>query len=396
MNYRLLTMDECLEIVNNSEAFYMTETKVYGYNVRLFDYRLASYSDFADNNAYEMRGLCFVEDELGKWHRNILMNKFFNYSQTIGWMPEDLDSKKIVRVQDKLDGSVISFVKFPNGETIAKSKMSFTSEQATMALFVYLSDKQSSYTGVAKLVDYCLSNKLVPVFELVSPQNQIVLEYYTTDLVLLQVRHEDTGVYMTSDEMSNLVKHLEVKVTVSEEFEDEFKDINNLLKIKAEAKNSIEGFVVTYEDGQMAKIKTDHYLRQHHMIGPDAFRENLLVETILEGSIDDVISALAPSPKKDAVIALDKLVVQNFNHLVVEYKRLRGEYFNKYNEDRKEFALKYSRTHELFGCVIKTLNTSFRDIEETAEKSVKAYLLNKTKSLGDAKIYIEKLKEEVK
>ena len=393
MKFNLPTLSKCLNIVKNTEAFYVTETNVLGFNVKMFDYRLASYSDFADNDAFELRGLCFVEDNDGVWHRNILMNKFFNYAQTIGWLEEDLYSKKIVRVQDKLDGSVISFVKFPNGVTLAKSKMSFTSDQAKMAQEVYNKDLVD-YKGVAKLVEYCYNNGLVSIWELVSPDNQIVLEYTETELVLLQIRVAETGRYLTTNEIKDLVERMNLKIRLADEFSDEFKDIDYLLKIKAESKESIEGFVVTYEDGQMAKIKTDHYLRQHHMIGPDAFRENLLVETILEGSIDDVIAALVPSPKKDAVVELDRLVVQNFNHLVVEYKRLRGEYFNKYNEDRKAFALRYSRTHELFGCVMKTLNTSFRDIEETAEKAVKDYLLSKTKSLKDAKDYINKLKGE--
>ena len=392
MDFKLLTMEDCLDIVNKSEAFYMTETEIYGYKVRLFDYRLASFSDFKDNDAFEMRGLCFVQDGT-LWTRHLLMNKFFNYGQTIGWLEEDLYSKKITRVQDKLDGSVISFVKFPNGVTLAKSKMSFNSDQAKMAQEVYNADLVT-YNGVAKLVEYCNNNALVSIWELVSPENQIVLEYMNTDLVLLQIRESNTGRYFTKDEMNELKTRMNLNIKIAEEFEDEFKNIDVLLKIKAESKSSIEGFVVTYEDGQMAKIKTDHYLRQHHMIGPDAFRENLLVETILEGSIDDVIAALAPSPKKDAVIELDKLVVQNYNHLVVEYKRLRGEYFNKFNEDRKEFALKYSKTHELFGAVMKTLNTSFRDVEQTAEKAVKDYLLSKTKSLKDAKDYINKLKGE--
>ena len=395
MKFNLPTLSKCLNIVKNTEAFYVTETNVLGFNVKMFDYRLASYSDFADNDAFELRGLCFVEDNDGVWHRNILMNKFFNYAQTIGWLEEDLYSKKIVRVQDKLDGSVISFVKFPNGVTLAKSKMSFTSDQAKMAQEVYNKDLVD-YKGVAKLVEYCYNNGLVSIWELVSPDNQIVLEYTETELVLLQIRVAETGRYLTTNEIKDLVERMNLKIRLADEFSDEFKDIDYLLKIKAESKESIEGFVVTYEDGQMAKIKTDHYLRQHHMIGPDAFRENLLVETILEGSIDDVIAALVPSPKKDAVVELDRLVVQNFNHLVVEYKRLRGEYFNKYNEDRKAFALRYSRTHELFGCIMKTLNTSFRDIEETAEKAVKSYLLNKTKTLKDAKDYIEVLKGTVK
>jgi hypothetical protein len=38
----------------------------------------------------------------------------------------------------------------------------------------------------------------------------------------------------------------------------------------------------------------------------------------------------------------------------VEYKELRGNYFNKFQEDRKEFAIKYN-THPLFGYVMKKL-----------------------------------------
>ena len=80
MDFKLLTMEDCLDIVNKSEAFYMTETEIYGYKVRLFDYRLASFSDFKDNDAFEMRGLCFVQDGT-LWTRHLLMNKFFNYAQ---------------------------------------------------------------------------------------------------------------------------------------------------------------------------------------------------------------------------------------------------------------------------------------------------------------------------
>ena len=154
-----------------------------------------------------------------------------------------------------------------------------------------------------------------------------------------------------------------------------------------------EGEVITFEDNQMAKVKNLHYLSLHGLIGPDAFRENLLVKTILDENIDDVISALVPGEKRTRIETLTEKVQHHFDHLVVEFKSLRGEYFNKYNENRKEFALQYSpsgkKPHELFSAVMRTLKgTSFKDVEKIAEAQVKEHILNRTNSLGNAKDYI--------
>lgn len=81
MEFHLLTKEECDLIVENSEAFYRADREVEGCNVAIYDYRLASLSDFTDNKAFELRGLCFVEQEDGSWQRNLLMNKFFNVNQ---------------------------------------------------------------------------------------------------------------------------------------------------------------------------------------------------------------------------------------------------------------------------------------------------------------------------
>ena len=190
MEYFLKTREECRQIVENSETFYVTETVVEGCKVELYDYRLASIKDFTDNEAFELRGLTFVEQTDGTWERNILMNKFFNVNQTVGWMEDDVKDKKIVRVQDKLDGSVISFVKFPNGTVRAKSKMSFTSEQAVMAQKLY--DKNEN---LRMFINEVMSLDKTPIFEIIGISNQIVLEYEKDELILLQIRDNKTGEY---------------------------------------------------------------------------------------------------------------------------------------------------------------------------------------------------------
>lgn len=385
MTRNLLTRGACQAIIANTEAFYCTTTTVEGYKVELYDYRLASISDFRDHSAFELRGLTFVENDNGEWERHLLLNKFFNLGETDGWLLDQVGHKRITRVQDKLDGSIISFVRFPNGVIRAKSKMSFNSTQAETSQKLY-----ETHSHIKDFVIKMLDNNLVPVFEYVSMNNQIVVAYGEDELRLIQIRNNTTGEYIDSDLMIELAQ--EFGITCTADLPESHRDIDVLLDIKENSKsNDIEGFVVTFEDGQMAKVKTNHYIRQHGLIGPDAFRENLLIEAIVQESIDDVIALLVDGPKKDAILSMTSLIRHQFNHLVVEYKRLRGEYFNKYNEDRKAFALKYSNKHELFGSVMKKLNTSFRDVEETARTEVKNHILNRTKTLSGAKEYLQNI-----
>jgi hypothetical protein len=82
MKYNLPTKEECDAICEKTDAFYKAERVIEGQNVVLYDYRLASISDFVDNDAFELRGICFVQNEDSTWERNILLNKFFNVGQT--------------------------------------------------------------------------------------------------------------------------------------------------------------------------------------------------------------------------------------------------------------------------------------------------------------------------
>jgi len=380
-SFHLPTRNEAKSIVEKNDAFLLVEREVEGQKVEIYDYRLASISDFVDYNAFELRGITFVQNSSGEWERNILLNKFFNINQTTGWMYDDVRDKKIVRIQNKEDGSIISFVKFENGNIRAKSKTSFISEQATMAQEIYENDKNFKL-----FVDNCLNIGLIPIFELVGSSNQIVLNYDVDKaLILLQIRRFD-GTYLTRNEMDILAEDYKVETTV--DFSD--MTLDELLELKEISQDDIEGWVITFDDGQMAKIKTNKYLSLHGLIGPDAFRENLLVQTILDGNIDDVISSLVDGPKKNTIIELDKKVTHTFNQLVSYFLELRRKYFSEFNCDRAAFAKKYVKT-PLFGAVIKTVNLSDIDLEKVAEKAVKEYITKQTNSLSKAKEWINSL-----
>lgn len=382
MNFHLPTREECQEIVKNNETFYCTLRNVDGFDVELYDYRLASYTDYLDNNAWELRGLCFVNNN-GVWERNILMNKFFNLNETENWMLEDVQNKRVTRVQDKLDGSVISFVKLPNGKIVAKSKMSFDSDQAKMAQDIF--DNSYELRG---MVESIMDDNKTAIFELISPFNQVVLPYNETELRLLQIRDNKTGEYASTSLMYSYLKLYDLQKMMAEEFEVQEYTWDKLLELQQTEQN-VEGWIVTLEDGQMLKVKTLWYFAAHHLTTDNVTRENLLLELVLTDKLDDVL-CVVQGEKKKYLEEMSAKIQHNFNHLVTEYKTLRGLYFNKFQEDRKEFALKYNK-HELFNAVMKTLNTSFRDVEQTAVKAVKDFMLKKYNTLTSAKDFLNSL-----
>lgn len=402
MDYNLLSKDDCDAICAKTEAFYRADRVVEGVNVAIYDYRLASISDFVDNKAFELRGLCFVEQPDGTWARNLLMNKFFNINQTVGWMYDEVKHKKIIDVANKEDGSIISFVKFPNGKVRAKSKTSFESDQARMAQAVYEADEK-----FRTFLDRTFESQYTAIFELVSPENQIVLEYQNTELILLQIRDNTDGEYL--DLFRGLASKLHNKgeeyfvgaaikdswgIKIAERIASKFgtlPTLDHLLADKETNQEPIEGYIGTFEDGQKFKVKTNKYLSLHGLIGPDAFRENLLIKTIVDGNIDDVIAQLVPGEKKDRIIKMNENVDKYFNHQVVEFIRLWDEFHNKYKKDRKKFAMEYAQKHPMFGSVMKAMNVEADEVEKFAETAVKEYIEKTTNSLGKAKDWLEKI-----
>ena len=173
------TRDECRSLSENSSSFYVKEIIVNGFNVEIYNYRMATYDDFLNNNAFELRGLTFVQDNFGNYERFLSINKFFNLNEVPEWNYDILIHKDILHVQEKLDGSLISFVRFPDGSIMAKSKMSFESIQAQMAQEI-INTSPELYSFVKDMID----SRRYPLFELTSYLNQVVVPVSYTHLTL--------------------------------------------------------------------------------------------------------------------------------------------------------------------------------------------------------------------
>lgn len=372
--YNLLTYDEAVDIcaAAGDLIFYEAVSDVQGFKVCTFNYRLARYEDFVLHQAWELRGLTFVFNTDGTVYRRFpLLNKFFNLNQVEETQHELIKDKPFDNVYYKEDGSVISFIELPNKTILAKSKMQVDNQQAEMAQKIY--DKTPS---IQSLVTHCLANDLVPIFELVSPSNRIVLKYATTELILLRIRDGRTGEYVDIDSLGASllanIKRPQNMTGVFMSWDDMVGHIDNTT-------DQIEGYVVQHTDGQMVKIKTAWYCALHHTMTNVLAREDYLIELILEEKIDDVMPEIAPDDVE--VLAL----VERTTFVVRDYidrttKRVHALVAN-YTDD-KSFAAMYLKD-PVFHYAVRYANGG--DLYEDIKKEI----LKRTHWLNVARSFIE-------
>jgi T4 RnlA family RNA ligase len=380
MKFYLPTYEECKEIVLKNESFYSSIQEIGGCVIETFNYRLAMAQDFVrpiagkDIQAHELRGICFVKSE-SETKRFIMLHKFFNLNQVEGYQYGDVIKHRITNVKDKLDGSMIRFIRLPNGDVLAKTKMGFSNPQSLMAQDIYEKDKD-----LQNFIKATLDNALAAIFEFVSIYNRIVLVYSKTELRLLQLRSEETGEYFdiyTHD----LVNRYKVS-TVKQEFPlslDEYIE-------KSKTDKGIEGWVLTLDNGQMLKIKTDEYFMLHGILTEDLVRPNLILGMIVSKTIDDAISKLEITDvrRKTAEI-VQKAVI----HYMKESSQLVSDLISKFNGDKKAWAMENLK-NEFFPIAASLVGRKELDLFGEIEQKLEQKLKKDTSHLGDAREWLKK------
>lgn len=347
--YKIPTYEEAVEMCSGEEApFYESKMFIDGYNVSVFNYRLAQYNDFVNPlpskpnvKAYEMRGLTFVFNEDGTlFNRYVLLEKFFNLNQVPESMYSIVKNYKIKYINNKEDGSIASFVKFPNGKVYGKSKMGFDNDQANGINKIYKTN-----SDIKNLVDWCLDNDIIPIFEYVAPHNRIVLRYPNEELILLRLRNNITGEHI--DIKEHLDKIGSIKIAP-------FDDDNTLDGLIEKSRTEIdkEGWIVQFDNGHMVKVKTDWYCERHGLLSEDIYREHIIIGYILDDKIDDVLGQI-PEEEKEAHERINKIISIVKRALADKVVDINNSYkiFVNLGKDRKEYALKF-REEPNFGYVM--------------------------------------------
>jgi hypothetical protein len=208
-------------------------------NIRIFNYtQTCQFEQEWDDVTRQCRGL-IMNVETGE----ILARpfpKFFNYGEhvTKGWAIPTTKPE----VYEKLDGS-LGILYWLNGQPWIATRGSFMSDQAQWATQYFRT--YWDRTGLKE-------DGVTHLFEIIYPQNRIVVAYDFTDLV-----------YLTSIEIAT-GKHAIVEYPFRKARRFDIDDIGNLLKL--DEPNS-EGFVVFYpEENVRMKIKFPEYVRLHRIV----------------------------------------------------------------------------------------------------------------------------------
>lgn len=326
--------------VDDNTKFYFADTVTsLGTKVRIFDYHVAGYNDWIRPDAMACRGIMFeMNGEIPVRIMSRPMDKFFNYSEVIGWekletagnmkMP---DLSKIKFVIDKRDGSLISTFMDVSGDIknlLLKSKASIRSNQANDAsVWLYQEDHKD-------LLDFCTlyaENGFTVNMEWTAPHNQIVLCYNEHQLRILNIRHNETGEFVDFNELMKDQTFVKYAADFFEVPQDGKAWIESVF-----AMTGIEGFVVVMEDYQMFKLKTDWYVALHHT--KDSINNSeRLIYACAENCTDDLRQMFRDDENSLQKIEIfdahfRDVMMNAMNKLTAAYEKCRGM-------ERREYAI---------------------------------------------------------
>lgn len=333
---------------------------------RIFNYRLASYTDFCKPDALEARGIMFLMDDDGSDNPIKIVcrppQKFFGIDEnpfTIG-----LDYSQIVEYMVKVDGSLIStYLYGKHGKRLLglKSKGALFSEQAVWA--EALINRPENVDLHLALYDLTLHGFTVNM-EFISPRNQIVLPYSKEELVVLNIRNNETGLTLFKDQVYDHRDLPWVSAT---------KDI--LFTSIAEMKG-IEGFVIRFKDGLLAKIKTEEYLVLHKTKDSVTIPRRLFECVIMECT-DDLKAMFKSDPLSLTRIGeMEALVIPKYNHMVSSVEKYYEE--NKHLS-RKDYAIKGQKEiNNFFGLAMNKYIGREPNFKEFAIKNYTMFGINET------------------
>lgn len=380
MDYKNLTYENCKEVVSKGKIFAERIETIEGFKISLFDYIVSVYDLFKSPfpgsliDGYELRGLTFIHLPDGSHMRYLMMKKFFNFNENEELSLIDFSDKKIISVTEKLDGSLIRFIRLPNGKVLAKTIGGFTNSQSKMANKVY--EEDLSFQG---FINESLDKGLACFFELTSPQNRIVLPYSKTELTLIQIRKEDTGEYVSLfnglPQKYGVSQVKEIPATVEELTSRQLSDTN------------VEGWIVLFEDAAnhqfILKFKTAWYFNSHKALD-EATRENHVIGWICSDKIDDMMTQITSEEVLDKVLHIQKTVNNYLLDGLVKLKK----YMALFDGDKKAFYLKYFQEGKEYVPLAMKLKDSGKDDKELM-KVLKEDLAKKTATLNKAIQFIK-------
>lgn len=270
------TIDDVLPYIEGRPEFVVAERDfgtVINYAVAMEDtFNMVDADDLDGAIRRELRGIMFDRDG------HIMsrpFHKFFNVNEREETQAHQIDLSRPHVIMEKMDGSMIRPI-LVDGHLRLATKMGVT--DVAMQAETWLAAQP---VFVTEWLRDRVQDGVTPLFEWVSPVNQIVLSYESADLVYLGTRDNVTGQYV----MEVAAPFTTVPLYGSVE--------GNLSDYVARQRGmeGREGDIIRFADGSMLKVKNDWYVRIHKAIDRVRFDRNI-VALIINNEVDDVVSLM--------------------------------------------------------------------------------------------------------
>lgn len=364
--------NDLMKLTSETEAFFFKDFKLDNENYRIFNYRLASWTEFQKPGAIDARGIMFnVTNEGQEFVVSMPPQKFFNYEE--GGVDHSVHrfGDKMV----KMDGSLISTY-VHNGNVYLKSKASLFSEQALAAMkFLDLPENAGFKSEMTKMVKEGWTFNM----EYTSPENRIVIAYQNEDLTILSARHHQTGENFFATKLKKMFEkrgmteclkkmvaseplhHLDI---VHEKFVDD-------VRKEQEGEGYVVEIVKSESESYLVKLKNIKYVTLHQT-KDSVNSDKKLFESVIEEATDDLRSLFFDDQYVlDKIENMERKVRPIYNHIVSTVETF---YENNKNLDRKDYAIKIKKEHPEFlglGMTMYLGNTpDFKDFAKKRRKEL--------------------------
>ena len=329
-----LKLEKALKEIEGNRFFKVLEN---GDLVKI-SYRFNAPSVFDTPVKRELRGITFSRKTEEVVSRPF--HKFFNVGEHGETEEEKLSNREFI-AREKLDGTMLHPVLL-NGEVKLLTQKAFSNPQTEKGEEI-LRKNERLYRAVKEL----LQRGYTPIFELISPDFQLVIPYDKEELILTELRENRTGKYLL-EERENELKELGFKTPpkLTGKFED--------LKRKIEDAEMVEGYVLKDLSVEkpfplFAKLKSPWYRRHHYAF---TYLHNIpdhkLFNLFLQGKSDDIFSAVLnrelrrkKQKRLEKLVSLYRTLIETAEKLSAFYGK--PEFETRVKEEIERIKRKHSR-----------------------------------------------------
>lgn len=285
MNYpELASIQPVLDAIKDRREFSICYHE--GTSLASICYNITDGNTFDDPLCREARGIMFNTDTLEVVLRPF--HKFFNVGEKPETQPDvikkllDNPQTKSIWPYHKTDGTMVAATIY-NNELLVATKRKILKDPFYAKVDEVVRDIVSRYGDVTVVFERA--------FHSLTKDHQHLLEYSENHLVLLAIRDNLTGEYIDTfswEDDTTFGLQVECGDIRLMDF-DIFSSWDEMMTVR-ETRQLFEGWVIQV-DGEFFKLKTDWYIKRHHLVGN--LSERSIAKLVLGETIDDALAYLS-------------------------------------------------------------------------------------------------------